>query len=186
MIPSFDSDIRARLAEAVGAALGTTADARKIRLPARSADASFRPPQGVDPADALNVDFGLFWGAPLVAGVQVVNGWLLFQFSAAFYSALVSRINADLPLPAEDGGEHVINRMLALARHEGDGCPDLPAMHRALLFGIAAYQSSAARKKAVQAAESLFSSVSPRERPALLSRSGALGGALARLLFLAR
>lgn len=183
MIPSFESEIRGRLAETLSDAFHLAIDAQRIHLPARQADASFRPPQGIDPAEALAAGFGSLWGAPLVEAVRIVSGWLWIDFSPAFYDALVSSANAALPLPAQDGGSHAVNRMLTLARHAGAGCPDLPAARRALLLAAAAQQSSAAYRKAALAAGTLFSSVPPRDRPALTDQSGALGGALARLLY---
>lgn len=182
MIPSFDSEVRACLAGALGSALGADVDARRICLPARHADASVYLPRGSDPARALGADCGALWGAPLVSGVCAVNGWLLFTFSDAFFTALIERINAALPPPRHDGGSHAVNRMLVLARHGGEGCPPIPAMRRALLEGICAGRSPAAFDRAARAAETLFHSIPPRERPALLDQSGALGGALARLL----
>ena len=182
MIPSFDNEVRACLAGALGSALGAEVDARRIHLPARHADVSARPPRESDPTRALGADYGALWGAPLVSGVCAANGWLLFTFSDAFFRALIERINAALPLPQHDGSSHAVNRMLALARHGGEGCPPIPAMRRVLLEGICAGQSPAAFRRAARAAEALFHSIPPRERPALLDQSGALGGALARLL----
>ena len=183
MIPSFDREIRACLAVALGGVFKTAVDERAVRLPARHADASVHVPPETDPAAALAADYGSLWGAPLVSGVRLVNGWLLFAFSDAFCDALVSRVNEALPLPPDDGGAHAVNRMLALGRHEGAGCPAVPAMRRALLEAISARQSPAAFRRASRAAETLFHAVPPRDRPALLCRSGAVGTALAKLLY---
>ena len=185
MIPSFESEIRGSLAYALRTALGTAIDPFKIHLPARMADASFRPPQGIDHAGAFAADFGSLWGAPLVDTVRAANGWLLFRFSPAFFHALVERVNTELPLPKQDDGSHAVSRMLTLARHGGCGCPDLPVLRRAMLLALSAHQSPAAYKRAVASAETLFSAIAARERPALMDQSGALGGALARLLFFA-
>jgi len=186
MVPPYESEIRARLAEALERALGTAIDARRIRLPARAAHASFRPPQGAAPAPSAAPDCGPLYGAPLVERVRAVNGWLLFDLSPAFFSALVTEVNAALPAPETAGETHAENRMRALARHEGSGCPDHPAFHRALIEAVAAHESPAALRRAERAAKTLFHAVAPIERPALLSRCGALGGALWRLLFAAR
>ncbi len=179
MTTPFDSEIRAALA----GALGTAADAQKIHLPARYADASVHPPRGADSERAPGVRFGSLYGAPLVETVRVQNGWLLFTFSPAFYDALTMQINALLPLPASDGGSHAVNRMLVLARHGGSGCPDHPAFRRALLLAVCAHESRAAYLRAERAARTLFHTIPPRERAALLPLCGAFGGALARLLF---
>lgn len=180
----FESDIKAALAEALGRALGLVVDAEKIHLPARAAHASYRPPQGVAPDAAFPCDYGSLYGAPLVSEVRLVNGWLLFDFSPDFFCALVERVNETLPLPSSDEGNHAINRMLSLQRHSGSGCPDHPVFHRALLLAVVASASPAARQKAERAAETLFHTIAPKDRPPLLPSCGALGGALARLLAL--
>lgn len=182
MIPSFDHDIRVRLAETLGDALGTVVDERSVRLPARQADASVHLPLNSDSARALGADYGALWGAPLVSGVRLVNGWLLYTFSEALFDALVGQINTALPLPTDDGGSHAINRMLALGLHGGAGCPQIPTFRRALLDGICAGQSPAALSRTARAAETLFHSIPPKERPAVFDRSGAYARALARLL----
>ena len=182
----FDVEIRVCLASGLGRALGTQVDARAVHLPARFADASLRIPQGADPNVALHADYGYLLGESAIAGVKLVHGWLLYEFSPAFLSALVYRINAESPLPQGDGGDHAINSMLMLARQGGEGCPQIPAMRRALLEALSARNSPAAFRRAARAAETLFRETPPRDRPALLARSGALGGALARLLSDAR
>ena len=182
MMPLFHRDIRIRLAEALGGALGAVVDERSVRLPARQADASAHLPLGCDPARALTADYGSLCGAPFVASVRLLNGWLLFSFSDELFDALVAQVNASLPLPADDGGEHAVNRLLALGHHAGEGCPPLSAFHRALLEGICAGRSPAAYQRAARAAETLFRSIPPRERPALMDCSGAYARALARLL----
>lgn len=182
MIPSFDRDIRIRLAETLGGALGAAVGECSIRLPARRADASAHLPLGCDPAHALRADYGSLYDAPLVSSVRLVNGWLLFDCTDALFSALVERVNASLPLPENDGGSHVVNRLLALGRHGGECCPALPPFRRAFLEAICANQSPAAFRRAVRAAETLFHAIPPRERPALMDRSGAYARALARLL----
>jgi hypothetical protein len=182
MMPLFHRDIRIRLAEALGGAFDTAVGERSIRLPARIADASAHVPPGCDPARALTTDYGSLYDAPLVSSVRLLNGWLLFTFSDELFDTLVAKANASLPLPADDGGIHAVNRLLALGRHDGEGCPPLPAFRRALLDAVSAEQSPAAYLRAIRAAETLFHSTPPRERPALLNRCGAYARALARLL----
>jgi len=182
MESSFDNDMKAALAEALGSALGLVVDAGKIHLPARAAHASYRPPQGVAPDAAITCDYGSLYGAPLVSQVRLVNGWLLFDFSPDFFCALVERVNQTLPLPSSDAGNHAINRMLALARHSGSGCPPFDCFHRALLLAVSAKGSRAAFQKAERAAKTLFHTIPPKNRAPLFPSCGALGGALARLL----
>ncbi|MCE5190040.1 MAG: hypothetical protein LLF75_12790 [Eubacteriales bacterium] len=182
MISSFDREIRTQIAAALSGALGVAVETRSVRLPARQSDAGVSIPHGCDGARAQRADFGSLWGAPLVSSVHPFNGWLLFTFSDAFFDSLVARINASLPLPENDGGSRAVNRMLALGRHGGEGCPSVPALKRALLEALQAGRSPAAYRRAARAVETMFHTVPPRERPAILPRSGALGNALARLL----
>jgi len=122
----------------------------------------------------------------LVKAVREVNGWLLFDFSPAFFSALVDEINASPSAPDANGETHAENRMRALARHSGLGCPDIPAFHRAIIEAVVAHESPAAYRRAERAALSLFHTIPPRERPALFPHCGALGGAILRLLIFSR
>ena len=186
MTPPYESDIRAQLVRVLGGALGQTPDAKRIRMPARGAHASYRPPEGTDVFALAALDFGSLYGARLVGAVGVVNGWLLFDFSPAFCSTLVDEINRSLPAPDATNETHAQNRMRVLARHEGTGCLDHPAFHRALMLSLVAHESPASYRRAEHAAETLFHTIPPRERPALIARSGALGGALLRLLTCSR
>ena len=182
MKPLYESEIRARLAVTLGGALGETPAARSIRLPARDAHASVRPQQTAALSALVSLDYGRLYGAPLVARVREVSGWLLFDFSPSFFSALVDEINASLPEPEAANETYAENRMRVLSRHSGLGCPDLPAFHRALVLSLVAGESPAAYRKAEHAAQVLFHTIPPQERIALLPRCGALGGALWRLL----
>ncbi len=186
MTPPYESEIRAQLVGAIGGALGQQPEAARIRLPAKVAHASLRPPMGADVNALAALDFGALYGAPLVDSVRVVNGWLLFDFTPVFFSAMVDEINRSLPAPDTTDETHAQNRMRVLARHEGTGCPDFPAFHRALVLALMAHESPAAYRKAEHAVLTLFHTIAPRERAALLSHCGALGGALWRLLSLAR
>ncbi len=179
MTPPYESEIRARLTPSPG-------DAQRIRLPARDAHAAFRPSQYTGAAPLSTPDYGSLYGVQLVRCVRMVNGWLLFDFTPAFFSALADEVNAAIPAPDPLRETHAENRMRALARHGGSGCPDMAAFHRALLYAVAAHESPAACRRAERAALTLFHAVSPQERPALLARCGALGGALWRLLAAAR
>ena len=182
MKPLYESEIRARLAETLGSALGETPAARSIRLPARDSHASVRPQQTAALSALVSLDYGRLYGAPLVEQIREVNGWLLFDFSPEFFSALVDEINASLPEPEAANETYAENRMRVLSRHGGTGCPDLPAFHRALVLALAAHESRAAYQRAERAASTLFHKIPARERPALLPLCGALGGALCRLL----
>lgn len=182
MTPPFESEIRAQLIRVLGAALRQPPEPAQIHLPARDAHASFRPPQGSDAIALVTLDFGFLYGAPLLDSIRVVNGWLLFDFSPAFCSALVDCINRTLPEPTSEDETHAENRMRALARHSGEGCPDLPAFRRALVLALVAGESPAAYRRAERAALTLFHTIPARDRGALLTRCGALGGALWRLL----
>jgi len=181
MKPPFESEIRAQILRVLGGA-ATLPPAARVHLPARDAHASIRLPAGTSTEAVLALDFGSLYGAQLVSSLRVVNGWLLFDFSPAFCSALVDEINHVLPALVRAEETLAENRMYVLSRHEGSGCPDHPALHRALMLAIVAHESKAAYARAERAALTLFHTIPPRERPALLSRGGALGGAMLRLL----
>jgi hypothetical protein len=181
MKPPYESEIRAQLVRVLGGTLQAP-DARSLRLPARDAHVSFRPQQGADPDPLAALDFGALYGAKLVERVRVVNGWLLFDLSPTFFSALVGEINRSCSVPELENDTHAENRMRLLSRHSGTGCPDIASFHRALMLALAAHESVAAYARAERAALSLFHEIPPRDRPALLSDCGALGGAMLRLL----
>jgi hypothetical protein len=181
MKPQFDSEIRAQILRVLGSA-AQLPPAVRVHLPARDAHASIRLPAGTSAQAVLALDFGSLYGATLVDSLRVVNDWLLIDFSPAFFSALADEVNRTLPAPDRANETLAQNRMYALSRHEGSGCPDHPAFHRALICALVAHQSKAAYARAETAALTLFHSIPLRERPALLSRCGALGGAMLRLL----
>jgi hypothetical protein len=183
MKPPFESEIRAQIRRVLGGAL-PNAPVSRIHLPARDAHASVHLPQGAD-ADAAVIaalDFGSLYDAQLIDSIRVVNGWLLFTFSPAFFDALVEEIHRLLPAPEPAFDSLAQNRMYVLSRHDGTGCPDQDAFHRALILATVAHESKAALARAEQAALTLFHTIPPRIRPALLSHCGALGSAMLRLL----
>lgn len=182
MVNAFESEIRSRLAEAASRAAGLPFDASSVHLPVKHAAASLRLPNGAPPFQPETVSARLY-GAEMIKSCRVVNGWLLFDWRSAFYDALTEHVLAAYPAPDSDLGRHAINRMLALARHGGTGCPSVPALQRALLLCVCAGKSRSALEQAERAVCSIFRSVPPKERPALLEQSGALGNACARLLF---
>ena len=182
MVNRFENEIRLRLAEAASGAYSCRFDGARVHLPARHAAASLRLPNGTPDAPAQAVSARLY-GVELVESCRVVNGWLLFDLTREFYNALTAQVNAELPPPESDLGRHAVNRMLVLARHGGTGCPDIPALQRALLLCVCAGKSRASLLPAERAALTMFHVVEPNERPALLERSGALGSACARLLY---
>ena len=181
MTPPYESEIRAQITRALSVALSGAAVSR-VHLPARDAHASVHVPTSADASKVLSIDYGSLYGAALVSSVRLVNGWLLFSFSPEFFSALVDEINRTLPLRHDASETHAENRMRVLARHDGADCPDIPALHRALLLALTAHESAAARHRAERAALTLFHTIPPRERPALFSRCGVFGGAILRLL----
>ena len=181
MMPPYESEIRARITRALSAAHAGAAVSR-VHLPARDAHASVHVPAGLDASKVLSLDYGSLYGAPLVSSVRLLNGWLLFTFTPEFFSALVDEINRALPEPSPGHQTHAMNRMYALSRHAGTGCPDEVAFHRALLLALTAHESPATRKRAERAALTMFHAIPPRERPALTARCGALGSAMLRLL----
>lgn len=161
----------------VAAALGTPPD--RVRIPARRFAAGCYRPEGEKPAPEA---FGTLYGAPLVSSVLQENGWVLLTFTDAFYNACVDRAIAAFPPATDDLNIHALNRMLQLSRHGGAGCPPIPAMQHALLLACGPIHNRSNTLRACFLLESVFSSVPPRERRALLARSGAYGDACARLL----
>ena len=181
MKPLYESELTAKLSRVLCAA-NIVAQNTRVHLPARDAHASVHVSAGLDASKVLSLDYGSLYGTPLVGSVRLVNGWLLFTFTQEFFSALVDEINRTLPLQDEKIETCAENRMRALARHEGTGCLDKAAFHRALMLALVAHESAAAYKRAERAALTLFHTIPPRERPALIARCGALGGAMLRLL----
>ncbi len=158
----------------------------RVRLPAFRAHASLHIPRGCSAEHLTADDFPPLYDAPLVDSLAIENDWLLFYFSDAFFDALVSHIRMTLPPAADDLGEHAINRMRALSRHDGDGCPREDAFQYALLRGLCAKNSPAAFSRACRDAEALFWSIPPRKRPSLSAQCGAYGDAMARLIHQAK
>ena len=185
MIPPYESEICTRIAETLGTALENPLPARSIHLPARNAHASVHPQRDGKIDRLLALDYGSLYGAKLVETTRVVNGWLLLDFSPAFFSALVDEINASVPAPDTSGETHAQNRMYVLSRHEGTGCPEIPSFYRALLLALTAHESAAAYRRAERAVLTLFHDIPARERPALFRQCGAFGGAILRLLCIA-
>lgn len=177
-----ESEIRSCLAEAVSHVAGLPFDASGVHLPARHAAASLRLPNGAPPFPPEAVSARLY-GVEMIESCRIVNGWLLFDLSDAFYNALTEHVFVAYPPPDSDLGRHAINRMLVLARHGGTGCPNIPALQRALLLCVCAGKNRSSLEQAERAVCSMFRSVPPKERSALLEQSGALGNACARLLF---
>jgi len=181
MVNEFENEIRFILAEAASIAYSCRFDETRVHLPARHAAASLRLQNGTPDSPVQAISARLY-GVELIESCRVVNGWLLFELTQEFYGALTEHVNAELPPPASDLGRHAINRMLVLARHGGTGCPNIPALQRALLLCVCAGKSRASLLQAERTALRMFHSIDPKERPALLEQSGALGNACSRLL----
>jgi len=179
MSQTLENEIRSALSVSVVFSDGMHPPAASFCIPARHAAASLRPPSG---AAVSRVHAAEFHGAPLLQGTRIAGEWMLFDFSGAFYDALVQRTLETLPAADCTTQDHAINRMLVLSRHGGSGCPRVPAQQRTLLLCMLAHQSAAAYARAAHAAERMLHSIPPRERPALMEACGALGSACARLL----
>lgn len=176
---ALNSEIRQSLAEAASRACGTALSAGAVRVPARRAFASLRLPED---APLRRDAQGDLFGASFIKETRLINGWLLFDFSDAFFDALTAEALRRLPPTANPLQSHAVNRLLALSRHGGAGCPRVPSLQKALFACAFAGESPAARRRAEEAVEAMFLPVLPRERPALLADCGALGDACARLL----
>lgn len=182
------SAIAAGLSHVLGEAVPPSA----VHIPARDAAASSAVAisRGLD-AEALCVRlgsaagaaFGPVFGVKPVQAVRAQNGWLLFDLTDAFYAAAVWHVLDTFPPAAGDCGKHTLNRMRALARRGGTGCPAVPEVQRALLLTLGAPLSAAARAQAERALLTMSHGVPQRERPALLARCGGVAEAAARILY---
>ena len=175
----FGSEIRQSLAEAASRACGAALSAGSVRIPARHALASLRLPEG---AFLKSEAQGVLFGVPLLKEARLANGWLLFDFSGELFDALALQAVRRLPPVSNPLESHAVNRLLALSRHGGDGCPRVPSMQKALFLCAFSSESAAARQRAEHAVETMFHPVPPGERPALMKTCGMLGEACARLL----
>ena len=177
--------LAASLRQGAARELGVPADALRVRIPARAFDAGC-PLAGLPalpsepPAPAL---FPPVLGTAPVCAAALQNGWLYFTFSDDFYSALVRHILSVLPAPDSDCGRYALNRMRALSRHDGTGCPADRAVQRALLLAVCAGQNEAALCRAEDALLCMTHHAAPKERAALLNRCGAVYDAASRILF---
>ena len=177
LLPALYASIGAGAASAAGV---SPADLT-IKIPARAFDAgcyigsltavptleAFPPVLGVCPVQAARIQ----------------SGWLYCALSPAFCTALVRHTLVSLPAPGSDLRCYALNRMLALSRHGGTGCPDAPPIRRALLLTLCAGDSRAALLRAENALLSMLRSVPPASRAALSDRCGEVAAACARLLF---
>lgn len=186
MSHALDSEIRSAVADALSRETGVPFDTGGVHLPARDSAASVHIPYLL-PARGFSA--GIFppvFGEPLVSSCRTLGGWLLIDFYDSFYDTLVDRVRAVLPAVGCETESHAINKLGSLARHGSTGCPRVPSFQRALLFALSAQNGPGAYARADRACETMLQPVPPRERPALIRQSGALGDALARLLFSAK
>ena len=179
MNQTIAGELRQAISEAASRACGAALSANAVCVPARQALASLRLPE--DAVLRREVQ-GAFCGASLLKEARLVNGWLLFAFSDALFDALAAEPLRRLPPAADPLHSHAVNRLLALARHGGTGCPRVPSLQKALFLCAFAVESPAAYRRAELAVETMFHPVPARERPAILAGCGAFGDACARLL----
>lgn len=150
----------------------------EIRVPARGAAFDCYLP---DARDLRAEAFGTLLGAPLVASVCSKNGRLRFDLTDAFFDACVAHVNAALPLPTGDCGDHALNRLLCLSRRGGSGCPRIPAVQRALWLCAGATESPALADRAAHACLTMLHDLPAAERQLQLQACGAAAAAAARL-----
>ena len=132
---------------------------------------------------------GAALGAPLIASARYQGGWIIMELTGQFYSAAVEAVRLWLPPAPDDLHRHPLNRMLALARKGGSGCPDSAPVQRAMLTVLAladpcAPASPAHRlRQAERALEKMLLGVPPAKRPALADACGPMADAAARILY---
>lgn len=202
-------DAYAKLREAVAAQFcraGYAADADAVRACATGYELSTALPLklGLSEADCLARVHAveaetpaMFDGAPLFAEIAAREGHLCFSLTDAAYGVLMRRVIACAALPElpEETGEpipYAAARMRMLARRESTGCPDDPAVRRALWLcfgiaedGISPLELYARAGKAAGAALAMAHGLPPKERPRRLAACGEVGKCTARLLALA-
>ena len=142
-------------------------------------------------------------GVPLVACVYENGGHLLFRLTDAFYTALLREVlmvyppapplSAGEELPPEARHIHYAQRrMWMLARYaEGEVCcPTVPAIQRALFLSAGVGERldhpralQLRLEEASTALTTMFHTVLPHERSALMRESAFVGEAAARILF---
>jgi len=188
---SFQNGLRLCIGARLCAAVRKPVLPQHIHIPARS-DAVGSPiavSYALD-ADALAKSlmpesFLPYLGVDPVSAVRAENGWLLFTLSNALYSAAVDMIRSELPAPAHDCSSLALNRMMALAKKGGTGCPNDPAVERAFLLTL--LLTDDARPAAIDRAESALLSMlhhlPPRERDIGI---GQLADAAGRILYQVR
>ena len=118
--------VRNALSAGVCRLFGTDVPPNAFHLPAKNAPASVFLPENAQKALPLAVAADAFppvLGVPIVERMRLDGGFLLLFFQNAFYDALVSYIRTALPKPENDCERLALNRMMALSRKGGSGCP---------------------------------------------------------------
>lgn len=184
--------LQAALAAGLSQAIDRAVPLSDIHMPARAAAAGSPTAIrfGLDAArlaDRLSkaLPFPEVFGVQPVRRVRTKNRWLLFDLSDEWYAAAADALIAALPPAAADCGSHALNRMRALARRGGAGCPPYAPVQRALLLTLLLLPDATPRQRA-QAERALLTmahGLPPRERAALLGGCGAVGEAAARVLY---
>lgn len=136
----------------------------------------------------------LLCGAPAFREIALRGGHLCFALTDAAYGALMRSVIRSAPLPplpaeTERPLAYAAARMRMLARTESTGCPDSPAVRRALwlCFGIAECglppkQRDARAERAAHAVLTMGQAMPLRARTRLYSACGDVGKCAARLL----
>ncbi len=183
--------LQSALAAGLSQAIDRTVPLSDIHMPARVAAAGSPAAirHGLDAvrlADRLSetLPFPEVFGVQPVRRVRMENRWLLFDLSDEWYAAAADALIAALPPAAADCGSHALNRMRALARRGGAGCPPYPPVQRALLLTLLLPEGGPHRRaQAERALLTMAHGLPPRERTALLNGCGAVGEAAARMLY---
>ena len=149
-----------------------------VRIPARHAACSVYLPEPV----VLSPEaFPELLGVPAVREAVWQKQWLLVSFTDVFYDACVCETAASLPLPADDRGSHALNRMLALARQGGAGCPDIEGVRRALWLLLGAAYGYTNANAAARAWTRMLYALPVRARMEARRTCGPMADASARL-----
>lgn len=185
------TDVYVRIADAIQTGLASAFplyfSACRVCIPARSAEAGCYCPDPLSCEEAARIlnalrPFPAVLGVPLVERVEGKNHWLRFRFTGAFFDALTWLYIRELPEPDSDLGEYALNRMMALSRQGGRGCPAYAPIQRAMLLtaGLVGGHSSLIRVR--RALNGMTLDPPPGERAKLAAQCGDVGAAASRIL----
>lgn len=122
---------------------------------------------------------------PLLQAVRHENGWILFDFMDAFYTALCEAITktACSPAPATDEDElYLINRLRIWQRHGSCACPPDPQVQRALWLAFC--DTARVKKLHKETQRAILTMTHHKDGPTRIELEHAIGGVAQAILHL--